>query len=176
MDSTQSAIPGHGVWPELPAPLSIPVPDSHCHLDIEFSPDKYGPGLSVDDAIAHAAAVGVNRIVQIGCDTAGAKWAVDTAQHHPEIVAGVAIHPNEAPRLAASDELTSALRLIEELAGDPNVLVVGETGLDYYRTLPAGRASQEESFRWHIRLANKLDKTLVIHDRDAHDDVVRVLL
>jgi len=168
--------PGVGSWPDLPPPLLAPVADSHCHLDIELAIDKNGPGLSVDDAVTLAASVGVTRVVQIGCDVQGARWAVDIAEKQPAVVAGVALHPNEAPRLAASGELEAALGVIEELAAKDVVRAVGETGLDFFRTAPAGRAAQEHSFRWHIDLAKRLDKTLVIHDRDAHEDVVRVLL
>jgi TatD DNase family protein len=120
--------------------------------------------------------VNVTRIVQIGCDLPGARWAVEAAATHPELVAGVAIHPNEAPRLAEAGELDAALDEIERLAqAHDKVRAVGETGLDTFRTGEDGRAAQEESFRRHIDLAKRLDKTLVIHDRDAHDDVLRII-
>lgn len=119
--------------------------------------------------------MGVNRIVQIGCDLAGARWAVETAGIYEQIVAGVSLHPNEAPRLAAGDNLEKALNEIDRLAADPRVRAVGETGLDYFRTPPEGRASQHASFRAHIDMAKRHDKALVIHDRDAHDDVLQVL-
>jgi TatD DNase family protein len=131
------------------------------------------PAVPVPEALAAAAAVGVRRIVQIGCDLPGARWAVEAAAAHPALVAGVALHPNEAPRLASLDD---AMAQIEALAGaHDKVRAVGETGLDFFRTGEEGRAVQEESFRRHIDLAKRLDKTLVIHDRDAHDDVLRVL-
>ena len=111
--------------------------------------------------------------MQIGCDLPGARWAVEAAATYPALVAGVALHPNEAPRLASLDD---AMAEIEALAGaHDRVRAVGETGLDHFRTGEEGRAVQEESFRRHIDLAKRLDKTLVIHDRDAHDDVLRVL-
>ncbi len=91
-------------------------------------------------------------------------------------MAGVALHPNEAPRLAAAGQLEEALAEIERLAqAHDKVRAVGETGLDHFRTGPEGREAQVESFRRHIDLAKRLDKTLVIHDRDAHDDVLRVV-
>ncbi len=172
--------------PPAPEPLPHPVVDNHCHLDIADGPvaasDVAGQGaaggawLDVTAALAASTAAGVARIVQIGCDLAGARWAVDVAERYEQIVAGVALHPNEAPRLAAQGELDMALREIESLAqSSPRVRAVGETGLDFYRTAEDGRASQEESFRVHIRLAQRLGKTLVIHDRDAHDDILRVL-
>jgi TatD DNase family protein len=91
------------------------------------------------------------------------------------VVAGVALHPNEAPRLAAQGTLEEAWAEVARLAADPRVRAVGETGLDHFRTGEEGRTAQEESFRRHVRLADRLGKTLVIHDRDAHDDVLRVL-
>jgi TatD DNase family protein len=147
------------------------VVDNHCHLDIAD-----GSWLPVEEALAEAAAVGVPRIVQIGCDLPGAAWAVETAQRFESIVAGVALHPNEVPSLAEAGRLEEALATIERLAASSDrVRAVGETGLDYFRTDEAGRPAQQESFRRHIELAKRLDKTLVIHDRDAHDDVLRVL-
>jgi TatD DNase family protein len=86
------------------------------------------------------------------------------------------LHPNEAPRLAATGELDSAIREIERLAkSSDKVRVIGETGLDYYRTGEDGRAAQQESFAAHLELAKRLDKTLMIHDRDAHDDILAIL-
>jgi TatD DNase family protein len=158
--------------PPAPEPLPVPVADSHCHLDIADPPDDW---LSVDDALAASAAVGVPRIVQIGCDLPGARWAVETARQYEPVVAGVALHPNEAPRLAASGDLESALAEIDALAADPVVRAVGETGLDHFRTGEDGQAAQRESFRAHIELAKRHGKALVIHDRDAHDDVLRIL-
>jgi TatD DNase family protein len=158
--------------PPAPEPLRVPVADSHCHLDIASPPDDW---LSVDDALAAAKAAGVPRIVQIGCDLPGARWAVETARRYDELVAGVALHPNEAPLLAMAGTLDSALAEIDALAGDPVVRAVGESGLDSFRTGPEGRADQEASFRAHIEMATRHGKALVIHDRDAHDDVIRVL-
>jgi TatD DNase family protein len=156
--------------PPPPEPLPAPVADSHCHLDIADGPED--SWLRTDDALSTAAEAGVTRIVQIGCDLPGARWAVDAAVSHEPIVAGVALHPNEAPRLAAAGELDSALDAIERLVtSGTRVRAVGETGLDYYRTGPEGVAAQQESFRRHIALAKRHDKTLVIHDRVAHDDV-----
>ena len=168
--------PGVGSWPALPDPLPAPVPDSHCHLDIAYDEDRHGPGLAVSDALALAESVNVPRVVQVGYDLDSSRWGVEVAQQRPQVVAAVALHPNEAPRLAERGELDAAFTAIAELANEPVVRAVGETGLDHFRTGPDGRAAQEESFRRHIALAKQLDLTLVIHDRDAHDDVVRVLL
>jgi TatD DNase family protein len=150
----------------------VPVADSHCHLDIADPPEDW---LDVPAALEASAAVGVPKIVQIGCDRGGARWAVETARKYADIVAGVALHPNEAPRLAAGGELEEALAEIDALAADPRVRAVGETGLDFFRTGEDGRGVQEASFRAHIELAKRHGKALVIHDRDAHDDVLRVL-
>src|SRR5689334_22531903 len=156
--------------PPPPEPLPLPVVDNHCHLDMGRAGEA---PLPVEEALAAAAAVGVPRIVQIGCDLPGARWAVEVAAAYDALVAGVALHPNEAPRLPSLDD---AMAEIEALAGaHDRVRAVGETGLDFFRTGEEGRAVQEESFRRHIDLAKRLDKTLVIHDRDAHADVLRVL-
>jgi TatD DNase family protein len=171
------ASPGHpdlSDFPDLPEPLPHPVVDNHCHLDIARGPD--GAALPVEEALDLAASVGVTRIVQIGCDLPGARWAVEVAAAYPQVVAGVALHPNEAPLLAAEGRLDEALAEIEQLArSSDRVRAIGETGLDYFRTGPEGRAAQHASFRAHIELARSLDRTLVIHDRDAHEDVVRLL-
>ncbi|MCZ3387580.1 MAG: TatD family hydrolase [Actinomycetia bacterium] len=173
--SRASPRPGVGSWPELPEPLPSPVPDSHCHLDIAYDVGKHGPGLSVDEALRQSAAVGVTRVVQVGYDVASSRFGVEVATKHRQVVAAVALHPNEAPRLAASGTFDEAFAEIDALAADERVVAIGETGLDHFRTGPEGLHAQEESFRRHIALAKALGKTLVIHDRDAHDDVIRVL-
>lgn len=159
--------------PPAPEPLPHPVVDNHCHLDIARDD---APAVDVVEALAAAAAVGVPRIVQIGCDLRGARWAEEQARGHDALVAGVALHPNEAPRLAERGELDTALAEIEALAaaGD-HVRAVGETGLDFFRTGPEGVAAQRKSFARHVDIAKRLDKTLVIHDRDAHDAVLDLL-
>ncbi|MEU1244479.1 TatD family hydrolase [Micromonospora parva] len=160
-----------------PAPESLPraVLDSHTHLDITVS-EAGVPGGPVDDpvavAIAVATKVGVDRLVQVGVDVASSRWGADTADRYPAVLATVALHPNEAPRLSDLDE---ALREIESLAARDRVRGIGETGMDFFRTGDEGRAAQEESFRAHIAIAKRYDKTLVIHDRDAHADVLRIL-
>jgi TatD DNase family protein len=157
--------------PPPPEPLPHPVVDNHCHLDIAD-----GEWLETAEAISRAEEVGVRRIVQIGCDLPGAAWAVQVAEEHPALVAGVALHPNEAPRLAAEGRLDEALAEIERLArAHDRVRAVGETGLDFFRTGPEGRDAQVASFTRHLDLAKRLGKTLVIHDRDAHDAVLDVI-
>lgn len=157
--------------PPLPEPLRVPVADSHTHLDMQ-DPD-------VGEAVAAAASVGVDTLIQVGCDLERSRWSAETAAAWDNIWAAVALHPNEAPRLAAGDggeaALDDALAGIEKLAALPQVLAVGETGLDHFRTGEEGVAAQQRSFREHIALAKRLDKALVIHDRDAHADVLRIL-
>ncbi|MFK4066087.1 TatD family hydrolase [Streptomyces sp. NPDC029674] len=171
------------VPPPPPAPLRVAVADSHTHLDMQSG--------TVEEGLAKAAAVGVTTVVQVGCDVRGSRWAADTAAAHDSVHAAVALHPNEAPRIVLGDPdgwsrqgarepggdaaLDEALTEIDRLAALPHVLGVGETGLDYFRTGPEGMAAQERSFRAHIEIAKRHGKALVIHDRDAHDDVLRVL-
>jgi TatD DNase family protein len=134
--------------------------------------------LGVDEALSRARNVGVAGIVQVGCDLASARWSVDTADAHPDILATVSLHPNEAPEIEAAQgrsALEDAWAEIDALAANPRVRAIGETGLDYFRTGPAGREVQEESFVRHIEMAKAHGKALMIHDRDAHDDVIRVL-
>ncbi|MFD5324641.1 TatD family hydrolase [Streptomyces sp. NPDC127092] len=180
--------------PPLPEPLLVPVADSHTHLDMQSG--------TVEEALTKAAAVGVTTVVQVGCDIKGSQWAAETAAAHENVHAAVALHPNEAPRIvlgtppsggqapqtpqagwsrqgareAGGDAaLDDALTEIDRLAALPHVLGVGETGLDYFRTGPEGMAAQERSFRAHIEIAKRHGKALVIHDREAHADVLRVL-
>lgn len=157
--------------PPAPEPLPIPVVDNHCHLDVS----RDGPVVPVAEQVAAAARVGVDRLVQIGCDRQSAHWTVGILDDHPALLGGVAIHPNEAPGHAAVGELDEVLTEIETLAAHPRVRVIGESGLDYFRTGPEGRAAQHEAFRAHIEIAKRTGLALQIHDRDAHDDVLSIL-
>ena len=170
-----------GEFPPAPERLPRPVIDSHTHLDITIAEAASGagdiPGTPpggdpIAAAIELAATVGVDRLVQVGVDLSSSRWGVQLAHQYPAVVATVALHPNEAPRLADLDE---ALREIEALAADDRVRGIGETGMDFFRTGEEGRAAQETSFRAHIAIAKRYGKPLVIHDRDAHADVLRVL-
>ncbi|MFI5531617.1 TatD family hydrolase [Kitasatospora sp. NPDC051853] len=169
--------------PPLPAPLAVPVADSHTHLDMQSGTPAEG--------LAKAASVGVTTVVQVGCDVPGSRWAAELAAEFEQVHAAAALHPNEAPRLVLGDPdgwsgqrrapggspaLEAALAEIDALAALPQVLAVGETGLDYFRTGPEGVDIQKESFRRHIEIAKRHGKALVIHDRDAHEDVISVLL
>ncbi|WBB58846.1 TatD family hydrolase [Streptomyces sp. WMMC500] len=151
--------------PPPPEPLGHPAADSHTHLDMQDG--------TVAEAVAAAARVGVTTLIQVGCDLERSRWSAETAAAHDAVWATVALHPNEAPRLGAG--LDDALDGIDALAALPQVLGVGETGLDYYRTGPEGVAAQQHSFRRHIEMAKRRQKALVIHDREAHEDVLRIL-
>lgn len=178
----QSAGPGEAPalnHPPLPEALPRPVIDAHCHIDMRDG-DRHGEdaALTPEQALALAASVNVTGIVQVGCSIRDVAAAVAMAEAHLGILASIGIHPNEAPRLAARGTLDAAIAEVERLAaGSTRVRGIGETGLDHYRTRDAAdRAIQEEAFRAHIDLARRLGLVLVIHDRDAHADVIRVLL
>ena len=175
---------GRGEVPGRPDPLPIAVVDNHTHLDIRRDdiPDAIAPDggeerttEDVAAALATAAAVGVDRVVQVGCDLESARFTVSQVDRHPAMLGAVALHPNEVPALAEAGRLQEAWAEIEELAAHPRIRAVGESGLDYFRTGPEGHAAQEESFRWHIDLAKRTGKALQIHDRDSHEDVLRIL-
>ena len=156
----------------LPEPLPFPTVDAHAHIEIvtNEAPDSDAVRQVLDDAKS----VNVDRIVQVGYSAEQSQWCVDMANAFPgRVLAAVALHPNEAPVVP---DLEADWKIIEKLAQDPRVRAIGETGLDYFRTEPALRKRQQESFKWHIDLAKRTNKALVIHDRDSHDDVLSILL
>jgi len=156
----------------LPEPLPVPTVDAHAHIEIvtNEAPDSDAVRQVLDDAQS----VNVNRIVQVGYSAEQSQWCVEMANAFPgRVLAAVALHPNEAPIVA---DLEADWKIIEKLAQEPRVRAIGETGLDYFRTEPALRKRQQESFKWHIDLAKRTKKALVIHDRDSHDDVLSILL
>lgn len=136
--------------------------DTHCHL-------THLPQAAAG-AVERAQADGVDLLVTIGTDLASSAECVQIAAAYPGVHAAVGIHPNDA--IEATD---AVLARVEELAAHHSVVALGETGMDLFRT-GAPPIRQEESFRAHIRMARDLDKAVVIHDREAHDDVVRILL
>ncbi|MFC5181866.1 TatD family hydrolase [Actinomadura harenae] len=148
-------------FPPLPDRLPVDVFDSHCHLDLV--------GLPVQEQLASAKAAGIARIVTIGVDLPSSRLCADTADEFDDVYAGVAIHPNDTTGIT-----DAVLDDIADLARRPKVRAIGETGLDYYRDW-APKEDQHRSFRAHIEIAKRSGKALVIHDRDAHDDVLRVL-
>jgi TatD DNase family protein len=164
-------------WAVAPEPLPAPIVDNHTHLDFDY---RGAPERTAADRLDEAQAAGVSRAVQIGCEVDSARWTVAAVADDHRLVGGVALHPNEAPRHAAGThesglDYSAAFAEIAALATAPRIRVVGETGLDYFRTGPEGREAQVRSFRDHIALAKELDLVLQIHDRDAHADVLDVL-
>jgi TatD DNase family protein len=150
--------------------LRVPVFDAHTHLDAMALRGGQQPTPEfVTQTMRDAGAVGVYAAITVGDTVASSRWCAMTANQHPDVYAAVAVHPTEIDGL--DDD---GYRVLEELAADPRVVAVGETGLDYYwdRTEPA---AQQEHFRRHIDLAKRVGKPLMIHDRDAHDDVLRIL-
>jgi TatD DNase family protein len=149
----------------LPGRLPGPIVDSHTHLDACGAKDAADVTAMVD----RAASVGVARVVTVADDLAAAEWAAAAATWDPRVFAAVAVHPTRTAEFSDADRA-----VIEELARGPRVVAVGETGLDYYWDY-SPPAAQQEAFRWHIDLAKRLGKPLMIHDRDAHEDVYRIL-
>ena len=156
-----------------PAPEPLPVPCVDAHAHIEIVADAGFDSVEVRQVIDDAAAAGIDRIVQVGYSAEQSEWGANLAAlYDGQVLAAVALHPNEAPVV---EDLEADWAIIEALAQQPRVRAIGETGLDYFRTPPELRGRQQESFKWHIDLAKRTKKALVIHDRDSHDDVLAVL-
>ncbi|HEU5222636.1 MAG TPA: TatD family hydrolase [Candidatus Lumbricidophila sp.] len=158
-------------YPPAPEPLPVGVYDNHTHLEIA---DGAMP-IDANEHLTRAEAVGVVGVVQVGTDAATSVWSAELAARDARVLAAVALHPNEAPRLEASGDLDDAIVVIDGLAAQPRVRAVGETGLDFFRTDDPGRPAQLRSFEAHIDIAKRHGIALQIHDRDAHDDVVATL-
>jgi TatD DNase family protein len=195
---------GERGWPAAPEPLPVAVVDNHTHLDsvVTWRADGWtrdddgtavdGPAPDLDAHLARAASVGVTRMIQVGCDYEAIGWTDRVVHEHRELLGAVAIHPNEAVRHAGIVEaapdglepeapydvsLADAIDVVERTArANPRIRAIGETGLDHFRAGLRGRAVQREAFRTHIALAKELGLALQIHDRDAHGEVVEVLL
>jgi TatD DNase family protein len=149
----------------VPARLPSPIVDAHTHLDACGAKDAADVAALVD----RAEQAGVTRVITVADDLAAAEWAAAAATWDPRVFAAVAVHPTRTAAFSDADRAT-----IEELARQPRVVAVGETGLDYYWDY-SPPAAQQEAFRWHIDLAKRLGKPLMIHDRDAHEDIYRIL-
>ena len=154
----------------LPEPLNVNCVDAHAHIEIITNSAPDAP--EIRKVLADAKSVGIDRIVQVGYSAEQSEWGVKLAEHWPNILAAVALHPNEAPVV---EDLEADLAKIEALSTHPRVRAIGETGLDFFRTEPALQERQKYSFRRHIDLAKRVNKALVIHDRDAHRAVLDVL-
>lgn len=182
-------------WPPAPDALPGTITDNHTHLESLGDVLRDGVELpSITQVIEQAASVGVTRMIQVGCDLDSARATVKMIAEHPALAGAIAIHPNEAPLHARTadvgpDELEpryearhgvpldEALAEIEALArAHSKVRAIGETGLDLFRSGPRGFATQKESFRAHIALAKELGLALQIHDREAHQEVMDILL
>ena len=155
----------------LPEPLNVNCVDAHAHIEIITNSAPDAP--EIGKVLADAKSVGIDRIVQVGYSAEQSEWGVKLAEHWPNILAAVALHPNEAPVV---EDLEADLAKIEALSTHPRVRAIGETGLDFFRTEPALQERQRYSFRRHIDLAKRVNKALVIHDRDAHRAVLDVLI
>ncbi len=154
-----------GERPPIPEALPFPVVDAHTHLDACGAKDA----ADVTEMVDRAASAGVGRVVTVADDLAAAQWAATAATWDPRVFAAVAVHPTRTAAFTDADRA-----VLEELARRPRVVAVGETGLDYYWDYSPPSA-QQEAFRWHIDLAKRVGKPLMIHDRDAHEDIFRIL-
>jgi len=156
----------------LPIPLNSKTVDSHAHLELIHNSEPDSPLLK--EILDEAASVGIDRVVQVGYSAEQSIWSVKCAEAFiGRVLAAVALHPNEAPVV---DDLEKDLQVIQELAKNPRVRAIGETGLDFFRTPPELQDKQKYSFRRHIAIAKENNKALIIHDRDAHRAVLDLLM
>ena len=162
-------------FPDLPEALSVAIYDNHCHLEFEFD-DELGV-MPWQENLDKAQSVGIKGVVQVGVTLESSKWCAWLATQDERVLAAVALHPNEAPLYESFEKLDAAIAEIEELAKQPRVRAIGETGLDFFRTEGDDSiALQRHSFEEHIRIAKENNIALMIHDREAHDEVVETLL
>ncbi|WP_285506771.1 TatD family hydrolase [Actinokineospora sp. NBRC 105648] len=154
-----------GERPPVPERLPAPVVDAHTHLDACGAKDS----ADVSTMLDRAQAAGVDRVITVADDLASARWAAEASTWDDRVFAAVAVHPTRTAEFGDADKA-----VVEALAGQPRVVAVGETGLDYYWDY-SPPAAQHAAFRWHIDLAKRVGKPLMVHDRDAHDDILRIL-
>lgn len=160
-------------YPDLPEPLTVGTYDNHTHLEIA---DSDSP-LSVAEQLERMRQVGMLGAVQVGVTLESSRWSAEQAEKEPMLLAAVALHPNEAPLYESKAKLDEAIAEIAQLATKPRVRAIGETGLDFFRT--EGEESlklQQYSFEQHIEIAKENSIAMQIHDREAHDEVVKTLL
>lgn len=159
-------------YPELPEPLEVGTYDNHTHLEIA---DGDSP-LSVAEHLHLMQQVGMLGAVQVGVTLESSKWSAQVASENRMLLAAVALHPNEAPLYGSKAALDSAVAEIAELAAQPRVRAIGETGMDFFRTTSEQDLElQKDSFEQHIEIAKNFDLALQIHDREAHQEVVDTL-
>ncbi|RSN23419.1 DNAase [Amycolatopsis sp. WAC 04169] len=151
--------------PPIPDRLPVSVVDAHTHLDACGAVTAADVTAMVD----RAERAGVSRVITVADDLAAARWAAQASTWDPRVWAAVAIHPTRTKEFGEAEKSE-----VESLAKQSRVVAVGETGLDYYWDYSPHDA-QQDAFRWHIDLAKRIGKPLMIHDRDAHDDVLRIL-
>ena len=155
----------------LPQALKTKTVDSHAHLELIHNSAPDSP--LIKQTLTEAALVGIDRVVQVGYSAEQSIWSVKCAESFVgQVLAAVALHPNEAPVV---EDLEKDLKIIEELAANPRVRAIGETGLDFFRTPEQLRDKQKYSFARHIKMAKEHKKALVIHDRDSHREVLDLL-
>jgi len=160
-------------YPELPEPLLVGTYDNHTHLEIA---DGDQP-MDYQDHMSLAVQVGILGAVQVGVTLESSRWCAEVAAKDSRLLAAVAIHPNEAAKYESKQALDNDIEGIAQLAGEPRVRAIGETGLDFFRTEDSqGIEFQQYSFERHIDIAKQHNLALQIHDRDAHDKVVETLL
>lgn len=161
-------------FPAAPEPLEVAIYDNHSHLDFVF--DEELGAMPWNENLDIAQSVGIRGVVQVGVTLESSKWSAELATKDVRVLAAVALHPNEAPLYENLENLNAAINEIEALATQPRVRAIGETGLDFFRTEGENSISlQQHSFEEHIRIAKENDIALMIHDRDAHDEVVATL-
>ncbi len=161
-------------FPPAPEPLEVAIYDNHCHLEFVFDEDL--GVMPWNENLDIAEGVGIKGVVQVGVTLESSKWCAELATKDPRVLAAVALHPNEAPLYENFENLDAAIAEIESLAVQPRVRAIGETGLDFFRTEGDNSIKlQQHSFEEHIRIAKANNIALMIHDRDAHDEVVSTL-
>jgi TatD DNase family protein len=159
----------------MPEPLEVPIYDNHCHLEFVF--DEAVGVMPWKENLDISEAVGIRGVVQVGVTLESSKWCAELATLDKRVLAAVAIHPNEAPLYKDMNSLNQAIAEIAQLATAPRVRAIGETGLDFFRTEGELETKlQQHSFEEHIQIAKENNLALMIHDRDAHDEVVATLL
>ena len=159
-------------YPPIPEPLEVGTYDNHTHFDIADGDEP----LTVSEQLDRANAAGILGVVQVGVTLESSKWSAELANKDPRVLAAVALHPNEAPLYETKAALDEAVAEIAELATGERVRAIGETGLDFFRTEgDEAIALQRYSFEEHIRIAKENDIALMIHDREAHAEVIETL-
>lgn len=137
--------------------------DTHAHLqDKELKPD-------IDNILKHAEEAGVEKIVCIGYDLASSQEAVELAGQYSQVYAVVGIHPHDAQELN-----NNCIDKLYDMGKKKKVLAIGEIGLDFYRDL-SPRDKQKTAFIAQIKIAQEINKPIVIHDRDAHQEVLEII-